>query len=71
MHDAIVVTSDFTIYQFVLFPLNDPLLHGDVIYAWATNEADYTELRTAFPGRTLYRLDITPTGSIQYVTLTG
>jgi len=71
MHNAIVVTDDYTIYQFVLFPLNDPLLHDDVIYAWANDPSQYTELRTAFPGRTLYRLNIAPDGSVQYVPLTG
>lgn len=71
MHDAIVVTDDYTIYQFVLFPLNDPVLHGDIIYAWASNQADYRELHTAFPGRSLYRLDIAADGSVQYVALTG
>jgi len=71
MHDAVVVTDDYTIYQFVLFPLNDPLLHDDVIYAWASNESDYTELRTAFPGRSLYRLAIAADGSVHYVALTS
>ncbi len=71
VHNAIVVTDDYTIYQFVLFPLNDPLLRDDVIFAWASNESDYTELRTNFPGRGLYRLDIAPDGSVKYVALTG
>lgn len=70
-HDAIIVTDDYTIYQFVLFPLNDPLLHDDVIYAWASNESDYAELRRAFPGRSLYRLVIASDGSVQYTELTG
>ncbi len=71
VHHVIVVTDDYTIYQLVLFPLNDPLLKGDVIYAWASNASDYTELRTAFPGRSLYGLDIASDGSVQYVPLRG
>ena len=71
LHNAIIITDDYFIYQFVLFPLNDPLLQGDVIYALASDPSQYTELRTAFPGRTLYRLDISPGGSVQYVALTG
>lgn len=66
MHNAIVVTSDYTIYQFVLFPLNDPYLHDSVTYAFATTDADYNELRAAFPGRQLYTLEIAPDGSVQY-----
>lgn len=71
MHNAIVVTSDYAIYQFLLFPLNDPYLKGDIIYAWASNQSDYTELRSAFPGRGLYRLDIAADGTVHYVALTG
>lgn len=71
VHDAIVVTGDYTIYQFVLFPLNDPLLHDDVIYALAENDAQYAELRAAFPGRVLYRLDVSSDGSVHYVALPG
>ncbi len=71
LHNAIVVTDDYTIYQFILFPLNDPLLHENVIYAWVDNPAQYAELRTAFPGRTLYQMEIEPDGSVQFVALGG
>jgi hypothetical protein len=69
LHNAIVVTSDYAIYQFVLFPLNDPLLHDDVIYAWASNTADYQELRTAFPGKSLYQLAIGADGRVGYTSV--
>ncbi len=66
MHNAIVVTSDFTLYQFVLFPLNDPYLHNSVIYALASSQPDYAELHTAYPGRTLYRLNVGNGGAVTY-----
>lgn len=69
IHNAIVVTNDYTIYQLVLFPLNDPQLHNDVIYAWINSTADYTELRAAFPYRKLYHLDISPNGSVHYTEI--
>ncbi len=69
MHNAIVVTSDYTIYQFVLFPLNDPFLHDDIIYAWARNTTDYSDLQAAFPGKTLYRLDIASDGEVRYTPI--
>nr|MBA2678432.1 hypothetical protein [Ktedonobacteraceae bacterium] len=62
-------TDNYWLYAFVLFPLNDPQLHGDVIYASAGNQAQYAELRQAFPGRTLYRMDVAPDGSVRYVAL--
>jgi hypothetical protein len=68
-HDAIVVTDDYTIYQMVLFTLNDPDLHDDVIYAFASSTTDYMELQKAFPHRKLYRLDVAPDGSVQYISL--
>ncbi|MEO8972854.1 MAG: hypothetical protein ABI406_14795 [Ktedonobacteraceae bacterium] len=71
LHNAIIVTDNFTIYQMVLFPLNDPLLHDDVLYAFARSSADYAELRSAFPGRTLYQLEIAQDGSVSYVKLSG
>jgi nitrate reductase NapE component len=71
LHNALVVTGDYTVYQLVLFPLNDPLFHGDVIYAWANSASDYAELRAAFPGRLIFRLDIAPDGSVQYTALTS
>ncbi|HVB22924.1 MAG TPA: hypothetical protein VNG51_13355 [Ktedonobacteraceae bacterium] len=67
LHNAIIVTGDYTLYQMVLFPLNDPLLHDNILYAFANSSADYTELRSAFPGRSLYQLVIAPDGSVSYV----
>ncbi len=69
VHHAIVVYDNQTIYQFVLFPLNDPLLQGDVIYAYADSAQQYAELHTVYPGRTLYQLEIAPDGSVRYVRL--
>ncbi|HJT58405.1 MAG TPA: glycosyltransferase family 39 protein, partial [Ktedonobacteraceae bacterium] len=37
LHNAIVITDNLALYQFILFPLNDPMLQGNVIYAWASN----------------------------------
>jgi len=69
LHNAIVVTADFTLYQFVLFPLNDPYLHNNVIYALASTNPDYAELHTAYPGRTLYRLNVGLGGVVTYTQI--
>jgi hypothetical protein len=71
LHNAIVVTSDYVLYEYVFFPLNDPMLRGDVLYALAGNEAQYAELRRAYPGRTLYLLNRAPDGTISYTPLSG
>ncbi|GCE04347.1 hypothetical protein KDAU_16760 [Dictyobacter aurantiacus] len=66
---AIVVTDDFTLYQLVLFPLNDPDLRSDVIYALANDPTQYAQLRGAFPGRTIYQLNIDDNGTVHYITI--
>lgn len=66
LHNAIVVTNDYVLYQIDLFPLNDPMLHDDVIYAFGSSTADYNELAKAFPTRTLYQLVIHSDGSVTY-----
>jgi hypothetical protein len=70
LHNAVVVTGDYMLYGYILFPLNDPLLRGDVIYAYANNATQYAELRQAFPYRTLYLFSLLPNGAPQYVPLT-
>ena len=71
LHNAIVVTGDYSLYQFVLFPLNDPYLHDSVIYALASSPPDYAELRMAYPGRKLYQVTANVDGSVRYTTING
>ena len=71
LRHAIIVTSDYTLYEYALFPLNDPSLHQDVLYALASDSIEYAELRAAYPGRALYELDIAPDGSVTYTPVTG
>ncbi|GAC1355388.1 MAG: hypothetical protein NVS4B11_23830 [Ktedonobacteraceae bacterium] len=68
-HNAIIVTGDYSLYQFVLFPLNDPYLHDSVIYALASTPLDYAELHAAYPGRTLYRLEVGVDGLVTYTVV--
>lgn len=70
-HHAIVVTDDLALYQNMLFPLNDPFLSGDVIYALASGEADYQELRVAYPDRKLYQITIGAEGAVQYQAISN
>ncbi|GER87325.1 hypothetical protein KDW_14870 [Dictyobacter vulcani] len=65
-HHAIVVTNNYVFYQMVLFPINDPVLHNDVIYALAGEPAQYAQLHQAFPGRKIYQISIVNNGTIQY-----
>lgn len=71
LHHAIIVTGDYTLYEYVLFPLNDPMLRQDVLYALAGDAGQYAELRAAYPGRALYQLNIAPDGSVTYTPISG
>jgi hypothetical protein len=69
VHHAIVVTDNNALYQYTLFSLNDPLLHGDVLYAEASGPAQFHELQVAFPGRKLYRIEIGANWSVSFVPI--
>ncbi|GLV57633.1 hypothetical protein KDH_44690 [Dictyobacter sp. S3.2.2.5] len=69
LHQAVVVTDDLYLYYLVLFPLNDPDLHSDVIYAMANDPTQYAQLRGAFPGRSIYQLNIDDNGSVHYTNV--
>jgi hypothetical protein len=69
VHHALVMTDDYQVYGYVLFPLNDPLLHGDVIYAVGSGPEQVAELRAAFPDRALYQLVVGPDGAPHYTAL--
>lgn len=71
LHHTIVVTDDLAIYQVLLFPLNDPLLQGEVIYAWGYTSEQLAQLRQAFPGRAIYLLVVGLDGSVRYLLLTS
>jgi hypothetical protein len=71
VHHAIVVTDNYALYQYTLFSLNDPLLHGDVLYAVASDPSQCRELRAAFPGRKVYRIDIGTNWSVSFVPISG
>lgn len=66
VHHAIVVTNDYMLYGYTLFALNDSLFRGDVLYAYASSQRDYQELRAAYPGRTLYQIQVAEDGTITY-----
>jgi hypothetical protein len=69
LHHALVVTDDLALYQMILFPLNDPLLQGEIIYAWGYTSEQFALLRQAFPGRALYLLVVGSDGSVHYLPL--
>ncbi|HEV2237129.1 MAG TPA: glycosyltransferase family 39 protein, partial [Ktedonobacterales bacterium] len=69
LRHAIVVTGDYPLYGYALFPLNDPLLRGNVLYAFAQSAADYAELRAAYPGRALYRIAVASDGRVRFIPL--
>jgi hypothetical protein len=66
-HHALVITTDWALYNYVLWPLNDPDLRGDVIYALARSPADTAMLRAEFPDRALYDVIVDAGGRVLLV----
>jgi hypothetical protein len=64
---ALVVTDDRGIYSYVLFPLNDPDLADQTIYAYAATSDDRATLQTQFPHRTIYILQVGANGAVQFI----
>ncbi len=60
IHNAVVFADVGNQYEWweygMVFPANDPLLQGDVIYARDLGDAEDRKLVADFPGRTFYRL---------------
>lgn len=68
-HHALVVTGNRMVYNYILWPLNDPMLHGDALYAFAPEAADVTRLKQEFPDRRFYALELGADGAVSYVPL--
>jgi len=69
IHNALIIINDVLLYQNVLFPLNDPGLQGDVIYACASDSSKVESLRKAFPQRDLYMVTVGTDGRVYYSRL--
>ncbi len=56
LHNALVISNSLGAYRILLFPLNDPGLRGDVIYADTSDWTAIAPLLAAYPRRTIYTL---------------
>jgi hypothetical protein len=65
--NAIVLTGDWYIYNYVLFPLNDPNLSGKTLYAYTPNSTAISQLEEQYPSRTLYMLQVGARGEVSFV----
>jgi Dolichyl-phosphate-mannose-protein mannosyltransferase len=69
IHHALIMTTNRGLYQYVLFPLNDPDLRGDNIYALISSYKDQSELHVAFPQRQMYIIQVSISGTVSYVPI--
>lgn len=69
-HHALVVTDNWQVYNYVVWPLNDPWLSGDTLYAFAPSPGDMSRLRQEFSDRSIYLLHIGAHGAVSFVPLT-
>jgi hypothetical protein len=66
---AIVMTNDWFIYNYILWPLNDPALQGATLYAYAPTPDVIQRLHAEYPGRTLYMVQIAPNGAVTFTVV--
>jgi hypothetical protein len=64
---AIVLTNNWYIYNYILWPLNDPNLAGETLYAYAPSPEALEQIHTAYPDRTLYMAEVAPNGTVTFV----
>ncbi|MGH2515258.1 MAG: glycosyltransferase family 39 protein [Ktedonobacterales bacterium] len=63
---SLLVTDDWYIYSYILFPLNNPTLNGPTLYAYAPTDADVARLQSEYPTRTLYVVSVAPNGHVTF-----
>jgi hypothetical protein len=64
---SIVLTNNWFIYNYILWPLNDPELRGKTLYAYAPSPEVLLRLHNKFPNRTLYMAQVAPNGMVTFV----
>jgi hypothetical protein len=65
--NAIVLTNDWYIYNYILWPLNDPALRGATVYAYVPAPDAVQRLHREYPGRALYMAQVAPDGAVTYL----
>ena len=63
---AIVVTNNWYIYNYILWPLNDPALQDQTLYAYAPTPDVLQRLRAEYPHRALYMAQVAPGGAVTF-----
>lgn len=61
---AVVLTDSWSVYNNVLWPLNDPSLRGQTLYAYAPSLDIVGVLRSEYPNRRFYNLVVAVDGSV-------
>ncbi|HET8906656.1 MAG TPA: glycosyltransferase family 39 protein [Ktedonobacterales bacterium] len=65
--NAIVLTNNWYIYNYILWPLNDPTLRGATVYAYAPVPDAVQRLHREYPGRVLYMAQVAPDGAVTFL----
>jgi len=63
---AVVLTDNWFIYNYILWPLNDPGLRGETLYAYLASPETLQQLHAAYPDRTFYLAHVAPNGTVTY-----
>lgn len=67
---AVILTDDWYIYNYVVWPLNDPTLSGSALYAYAGSPDAVNALLKEYPHRRFYNLVVGQNGDVHLEPLT-
>lgn len=69
LSNALILTDNWYVYNYVLWPLNDPALKGSALYAFAPSADDISRLRSEYPTRQVYLLTRDSGGGVRFLSL--
>lgn len=70
-NNAILITNDWLVYNYILFPLNDPNLRGPTLYAFDPTGAETAALAKQYPGRALYLVQLDSLGHPSFIKVSA
>jgi hypothetical protein len=68
-NQAVVVTDNWYVYNYILWPLNDPNLQAPTLRAFAITSEDRAALRAQYPRRVFYAVVLAPDGAVTFTPI--
>ncbi len=67
LQNAIVLTQDWNLFYHILAAMNDPKGQSNVLFAYAPSQVAIAQMRSAYPTRKFYWLNVSSEGKVTYI----